>query len=374
MPKRRPDGVNFCLDYFSVMGVIPPMHAKRCDTSIRTLDLSSHDHQHRYFLYRETNKLIWQPKFGLVAIHRFWPGRNEVHMHHLRHSSVLTWLILLAGWIQGTSAFQCGCLKQCSVFLAAPSKPWRVISYHAKDHWKPHITALSAESPRNRPTTEPSYQDHEYVDKESYWVYMFYLLMVYKEREKNIDVPFSHTEQGWPLGEWLRSQRLAYKHGRIDSTREARLEEAGIAWDLQAKHWETMFKVLRAYVAREGHAHVPQEHIEQGRNLGNWIHTQRSVYRSGKLTKRRQEQLETLGLVWNRQDATWEHWYVLLKKFHSREGHANVPVSYKNGGEQLGAWLASQRKFWRQGTLKLERQRKLVDLGVQKSINNKRKT
>ena len=62
---------------------------------------------------------------------------------------------------------------------------------------------------------------------------MFYLLMLFRDREGHCDVKVEHVEDGWKLGNWLRDQREAKKRGTLDEIRQERLEEAGVAWDLQ---------------------------------------------------------------------------------------------------------------------------------------------
>lgn len=204
----------------------------------------------------------------------------------------------------------------------------------------------------------------DYLDKESYWVYMFYLLMVFQQREGHTDVPLQHLEQGWQLGKWLKNQRELHSRNRLDPTRFERLEQAGVAWDLLEKHWDTMYALLKMFVEREGHAHVPQWHFEDDKKLGQWLNTQRAAFRQATMDKRRQRKLEAVGVVWNHFTAKWERMYRLLCKFQTREGHVKVSLKHKEEGEKLGTWLASQRKFIKAGSLQEDRLDKLKSMGV----------
>jgi hypothetical protein len=204
----------------------------------------------------------------------------------------------------------------------------------------------------------------DYIDRDSYWVYMFYLLMLYKYREGNCDVSYRHEENDWKLGVWLAKQREAYKIGRLDPIYHERLEEAGVVWDPLVQRWETMFELLIQFKQREGHYLVPQLHKEKSECLGSWLNTQRREQRSGKLQSTRRKQLEEIGVVWNAPAIRWDQMYLLLLQFKGREGHCQVPIHHKEEGKNLGSWLATQRKAKRGNTSKKDRQDELEKAGV----------
>jgi len=58
--------------------------------------------------------------------------------------------------------------------------------------------------------------------------------------------------------------------------------------------WEEGFRRLRQFVDREGHARVPQRHVEDGFKLGQWVRVPRRQYKAGVLDPERQRQLEAL--------------------------------------------------------------------------------
>lgn len=222
----------------------------------------------------------------------------------------------------------------------------------------------------------------DYVDQSSHWVYMFYLLMVYRTREGHVHVPCRHVESGWPLGYWLVDQRELYRRGALDPERQQRLEDAGIvSWNLFEERFEIMKQCLREFVQRHGHANVPQRYVATNTtygdlNLGTWLNSQRRLHKRGVLEPTRKHQLEAMGVAWNAQEAKWNAMYQCLQAFVETEKHAQVPISYivvgqtTTAGEtqRLGTWLFSQRKFWRNGTLSKDRQAKLKTLGVSPDV------
>ena len=99
----------------------------------------------------------------------------------------------------------------------------------------------------------------------------FSALEKYVEREGHSRVPRSHMEDGFNLGHWVTTQRSTGQR-RISPERISWLESLpGWVWNVPDSAWEEGFSVLEKYVQREGHARVPQSHVEDGVNLGIWV-------------------------------------------------------------------------------------------------------
>ena len=62
-------------------------------------------------------------------------------------------------------------------------------------------------------------------------------------------------------------------------------------------------------------------------------------------------------MVWDVLADQWERSYTLLRAFHEREGHANVPYKHVEEGGRLGSWLREQRKRYRARGLSEEERR-----------------
>ena len=129
----------------------------------------------------------------------------------------------------------------------------------------------------------------------------------------------------------------------MDHTRERRLEALpGWAWDAQEAAWEEGFAHLLKFVEREGHARVPKGWHENGYRLGQWVEVQRG--RRRKLDPQRKARLEALPRwVWNTKEADWEQGFAHLISFVEREGHARVPLAWREDGVRLGQWVGVQR-------------------------------
>ena len=198
---------------------------------------------------------------------------------------------------------------------------------------------------------------------ESKWEASFLLLQRYTDREGHCNVPQSHMEDGAELGKWLQAQRRQMKAETLGSDRLRRLESIGVDWELVDARWEINYSLLDTFKTREGHCNLPQSHMEDGIKLGLWLIRQRHKKRKGMLSLKKQHRLEEMGVAWERL-ARWEAKVSLLEQFKGREGHCTVPRVHIEDGVKLGTWLNRQRQHKEKGSLQLDRQRRLGEIGM----------
>ena len=67
------------------------------------------------------------------------------------------------------------------------------------------------------------------------WEKNFNLLVQYKEREGDCNVPQSHKEDGENLGKWLTTRRMDKKKGKLDAEKQILLEEIGVVWSIRKR-------------------------------------------------------------------------------------------------------------------------------------------
>ena len=217
-----------------------------------------------------------------------------------------------------------------------------------------------------------------------YWQRWFDRLRQFVEREHSTNVPANYvTEDDYNLGTWVKSQRQAYKKGKLSLERQRALEQLpGWVWGYENKRmtttgkikrsispdpqlWQQGFMRLRQFAKREGHLNVPGNYkTEDGFNLGQWVRNQRSKYSIGKLSMKQQILLEKIPQwIWSINRATWVRNFKRLSEYVKREGNARVPVSYvEKDGFKLGQWVMSQREIYKHQRLFRERQRMLEQL------------
>ena len=129
----------------------------------------------------------------------------------------------------------------------------------------------------------------------------------------------------------------------IPRERVAKLEALpGWTWTVSQDVWDEKYELVERFAEREGHARVPQSHVEDGVQIGTWVGVQRQ--KRAELPKDRRVKLEALpGWSWDPHEDRWQQAYALVQQFGGREGHTRVPDGYFEDGLNIGSWVLSQR-------------------------------
>jgi hypothetical protein len=132
----------------------------------------------------------------------------------------------------------------------------------------------------------------------------------------------------------------------------------------RATRWENHYTALLAFVYREGHAVVPDGHLEGELTLGRWVTDQRMRHRRDKLQPERTARLEAVpGWVWDVAEAAWEDGFSHLQAFLAREGHLRVEAHHvEPDGYPLGSWVRSHRRRGGRRTITDDQQARLEAL------------
>ena len=115
--------------------------------------------------------------------------------------------------------------------------------------------------------------------------------------------------------------------------------------------WKTRYQELIEFQKKHGHCMVPKRY-EENPPLGNWVDTQRQLFRRGKegtgspMAGNRVVLLEKIGFVWNAQGNAWMTRYDELIQFKATHGHCNVPQDY-SANKGLAIWVNNQRRDYR---------------------------
>jgi superfamily II DNA or RNA helicase len=193
--------------------------------------------------------------------------------------------------------------------------------------------------------------------REEAWEEGFNCLKTYKDRNGHCQVPINHKENGFRLGAWIDRQRQSKE--TMPHERRQRLDEIGFVWNPLKVNWEEGFNYLTLYKKREGNCRVPNNHIENGFRLGQWVGVQRQ--NKDKMISERRQRLDELGFIWDRREAEWEEGFNHLKMYSDRVGHCRVPQRHKENGFRLGQWVTVQRV--RKDKMSANRRQRLEELG-----------
>lgn len=141
------------------------------------------------------------------------------------------------------------------------------------------------------------------------WNEMFNRLVQYKAHHRNCLVPQNY-QADVKLGRWIHYQRVEFwmskqqGTGKITQARIDKLNNIGFEWDPQKTKWNSMFRRLVDFKAKNGHCMVPKGHKEDC-ELANWVRNQRLEYQNlernkrSRMTNERKESLNSIGFQWN---------------------------------------------------------------------------
>ena len=119
--------------------------------------------------------------------------------------------------------------------------------------------------------------------------------------------------------------------------------------DTLTASWDVMYGHAKKYYEAFGNLDVPRRYrTADGYSLGQWINTQRGVYRGtteGVLGKDRIDKLNAIGMEWDSFfDRTWKQNYIAAEEYYKANGDLRVPEGYVTGtGLRLGCWIVNLR-------------------------------
>ena len=221
------------------------------------------------------------------------------------------------------------------------------------------------------------------------WEYCFPAAVKYYAEHGNLKVPTSHVDSdGVRLHNWFESIR----NGTVELTDEQRekLAEMGFSCRRFTKkseaieekprraeeiRWDRNFELAREYYETNGNLKVPAQYkTDDGDFLGQWIRLQRRKKAAGTLAPEREQRLCSIGMVWqNGEAAQWERTFDCARRYYEEHGNLIVPAGYKtDDGMILSDWLKRQRQRLNDGTLELERAKKLAGIGLRRSAEEAR--
>lgn len=207
------------------------------------------------------------------------------------------------------------------------------------------------------------------------WNHYFSAAENYYRENGHLNVPKNYdTTEGLHLGQWLCTQRALYRNSRYHLTTEQirKLENIGMQWQLhEDKRWDINYEAASRFYETNGHLRVNARYVTpEGIRLGRWITNIRQKYHAtdASLTEEQIQQLEQIGMVWDENQAQWQHHFSCAAEYYDKNGHLDVPISYMTeDGFALGRWLTqlrTARRGKRQQSLTDEQIEQLDSIGM----------
>ena len=193
----------------------------------------------------------------------------------------------------------------------------------------------------------------------------------------NLEIPCRYINQsGLAVGAWLHRMR-GIRAGKVAGTpltenQINRLDAIGMRWT--PKHdgqWEKGFAEARRHFETHGDINALAQTYKtpSGYPLGKWLERHRMALAgksNAKVTPERKKRLDSLGMVWQKEDP-WEERFALAQSFFEANKHLNIPQDYVVNGAWLGKWLYEQRRIVRgeiPGMLTDDQKKRLDSIGM----------
>ena len=182
------------------------------------------------------------------------------------------------------------------------------------------------------------------------WNQMYRHAQLYYEEHGNLEVPVRYTTpEGYALGGWIATQRkvrAGTRYGNLSENRIRKLDAIGMVWEPHTeRQWVKNFEAAKAYYQEHGSLDIPVGYTtETGIALGGWIENQRQIKRRGQrsatLTPERIEQLNAIGMIWDKFSLNWEQQYLACVQYYDTHGDCDIPKDYITAdGLKTGAWV-----------------------------------
>ena len=178
---------------------------------------------------------------------------------------------------------------------------------------------------------------------------------------------FSHDFRTWSFAAAVEHPALRTIPNLIDGGDGAKQQQTTVpkkartrTW--QQERWKQRYQELAEYKKGHGHCNVPKGSIQEYKQLGEWVNTQRKIYSKMNMPKDRIEQLNAIGFDWDPLATKWNQMFQALVEYKKEHGDCNVPqrsTEYK----QLGIWVTNQRFEYNKGGMPEHRINQLNNIG-----------
>ncbi len=215
------------------------------------------------------------------------------------------------------------------------------------------------------------------------WQKNFELAKIYYNHHGDLLIPqrfktndgYTYDENGIvKLGIWLNNQKLRFL--TLSEDKQQLLQLIGLVFNTNDDSWQKNFELAKSYYEHHGDLLIPSRfktndgytQDENGIKLGQWLDSQRQSF--SKLSKDRQQLLQSIGFVISVFDDRWQKNFELAKIYYEHYGNLLIPdkfktndgYTYDENGINLGRWLNNQKI--RFSKLSKDRQQLLQSIGM----------
>ena len=197
--------------------------------------------------------------------------------------------------------------------------------------------------------------------REDSWNIFISKLKDFKRTHGHCNVPKSFKDK--QLVYKVRNTRIRYKEKKLGKEIIARLNNLGFNWKIKTDDdpWGTFIAKLEKFKEKNGHCNVPTYYNDKW--LANKVIHVRQLHKAEKLDQKKIEQLLAMDFSFSIVNITWDDFMVRLNEFKEKQGHCNVPYTYKD--KLLSAKVMRVRQNYIIGRLENKKIRQLEKIGFE---------
>lgn len=136
------------------------------------------------------------------------------------------------------------------------------------------------------------------------------------------------------LLQWVKHQRNMYFNNQLSQYKIEKLKRINFIWNIHDILWNEQFMKL-----------VNSSNNVYDKDLKNWVHTQRRLFKQGILEDYKIKKLQKIDFIFDPLEEKWNYMFNLLKEYKNEYGHCNLKGTEKYKNESLGRWAAHQRSY-----------------------------
>ncbi len=156
------------------------------------------------------------------------------------------------------------------------------------------------------------------LTRDDIWFKKYQLASTYYKENGHLLIPLTYEINNVKLGLWVRNQREKYLNNCQNLSEEqiSLLEQIGMIWHIHDTRtnisktnpspanrrevkWFEKYQLAVSYYKEHGHLIIPRHYIVNDIKLGNWLNSQRTLYKEGKLSQDQITLLERIGMIWS---------------------------------------------------------------------------
>ncbi|KAL6057634.1 Helicase [Balamuthia mandrillaris] len=264
--------------------------------------------------------------------------------------------------------------------LSSPSPCHTAGATHANDassiNNNAGVASASSSAPQQPQQQSSSSRKRRKLDNfEEAWEQRYLQLVDFYQRFGHCRVP-SQWKENESLGFWVKTQRAAWKKGKITAERVEKLNKINFLWKVgKRKRLDTATTNMTSSSAQSSTPSVPSTTTQSGAPTLEMLAgvltsslTPQDALPSASVSANNLQKATTTTTPTVKKgggpcyaDRQWNKMFLKLKKFSELYGHCCVPVRWE-GDQRLGLWVKTQRASWKKGRIKKERRRMLESI------------